>query len=146
MPSDPPPPDPRFELHSGADGRWRGRWVEARLFLVVAGSAEAPDPALLVSLRDALARWSEIQAAISAFVAALPPEHHVPLDPPSLGGFAARSCGFDEALGFDSLSFTDPDTPERAVVTFCTGLPDGYASYAVTLVAGRPTKISAFAS
>ena len=70
----------------------------------------------------------------------------MPLDAPAAGGFAAKSCGFDEELAFESISVTDGASPERVVATFHTGYPDGYATYAVVLERGAPVRISAFAS
>ena len=135
-----------FELGFRDRDTWRGRWAEERLFVAVLGTREAPNPAQLETLRDAVARWPELQQAVAGFVRGLAADHHVPLVPPTLGGFAARSCGFEGELAFQSIAVTTSDAPQRVVVTFCTGYPDGYATFEVTLDRSTPTTIRAFAS
>jgi hypothetical protein len=135
-----------LDLVFRSDGTWRDYWREQKLFLAVAGTPDAPAPAQVATLRDVLARWPEVQQTITAFVRGLASGEHVPLEPASLGGFAARSCGFDQELVFSSISVTDASSPHHVHVTFYTGYPDGYATYAVVLADGVPTAISAFAS
>jgi hypothetical protein len=93
-----------------------------------------------------IARWPTHQAAVATFVRGLAADAHVPLDPASRGGFAAGSCGFDEQLAFSSIAVPRLDAPTRVVITFSTGYPDGYATYAVTLDRGVPVAIHAFAA
>jgi hypothetical protein len=135
-----------FELVLHGNGSWRGRWAAKKVGAEVSVTDEAPDAALLQTLIDVIGRWTEIEQAIAAFVRALAPDHHVPLDPATVGGFAARRCGFDGDLVFESISVTTREAPRRAEVTFYTGYPDGYATYEVVLDGGTPTAISAFAS
>lgn len=135
-----------FELVFRPEGVWRGYWAEEKVGVEVGGTEEAPTGSLMATLGDVIARWAEVKQAIAAFVRGLAPDHHVPLDPPSHGGFAARSCGFDGDLVFQSIDVTTPDAPRRVVVTFYTGYPDGYATYALVLDGGAPTEISAYAS
>jgi hypothetical protein len=135
-----------FELAVRADGTWRSRWREQELFIVVGGTDDAPLAALLATLRDVVVHWPEYQQRITTFARALAGDEHVPLEPREIGGFAARSCGFDQKLSFDSIAVTDGNAPHRVRVTFYTGYPDGYATYAVVLEHGAPTSISAFAA
>lgn len=135
-----------FELAFRAPGTWRAYWAEEKVRVAVAGTNDSPAAPLLATLCDVIARWSELKQSVATFARGLAAEHHVPLDPATLGGFAARSCGFDGELVFDSITVTDPDAPHRAVATFYTGEPDGYASYAVVLDRGEPRSIGAFAS
>ena len=135
-----------FDLAFRPDGTWRGRWNAQKLFITVAGSQDAPIATLLATLRDVISRWSEVQQTIAAFARALASDEHVPLEPRALGGFAARSCGFDQELEFSSIAVTDASSPHRVLVTFYTGYPDGYATFEVVLDHGAPTSISAFAS
>jgi len=135
-----------FELTPRGAGTWRGSWKEEKLRVTVAGTSDGPAPALLATLGQLVSRWAEVKQAIAAYTRALAPDHHVPLDPPTLGGFAARSCGFAGAHAFESLTVLWPEAPERAVATFYTGEPDGYATFEVVLERGLPTAISAFAS
>jgi hypothetical protein len=125
---------------------WHDRWREQKLFLEVAGTPEAPDPASLATLQDVIARWPEVQQTIRTYVRGLASEEHVPLDPSSLGGFSARVCGFDKELVFSSISVEDAARPHCVQVTFYTGYPDGYATYEIVLDHGVPTEISAYAS
>lgn len=127
-------------------GRWYTRWPEERLGLILGGSASGPDPRLQATLEDVLARWPVVKAEISGFAASLTAGHHIPLDPPSLGGFDARTCGFGGELWYLAIAVPDPAAPTRVEVTFYTGEPDGYATYIAVLVDGRPTAITAFAS
>lgn len=113
---------------------------------MVAGADASPNPTHEATLRALVDRWPEVKRAIARFAAELSPDHHVPLDPPTLGGFAAKDCGFDQELYFETIIVTDVDAPERARVTFYTGYPDGYATFETVLVAGKPTAITAFAS
>lgn len=135
-----------FELVLRGKGSWRGRWAAEKVGVDVGGTDEGPSAALLETLGEVIARWPELPRTIAAYVRALAPDHHVPLDPPTLGGFAARSCGFDGELVLQSISVTTPDAPRRVVVTFYTGYPDGYATYEVVLDGGTPVELSAFAS
>ena len=128
------------------DQTWRSRWIEERLFIVVGGSEEAPAAELVETLSDLMSRWSEVKDTIATFVRGLASGHHVPLAPATLGGFSARSCGFDQELAFDSIAVRSIEAPQRVVVTFSTGYPDGYAAFAVVLAHGVPTEVSAFAS
>ena len=124
---------------------WFDRWVAERVFVTVAGDADAPYPAHLATLTDLMERFAEIKRAIEAYAGGLDPEAHVPLQTGN-GGFAARSCGFaDDFYGYQHVDVTDPD-PMRATVGFCTGLPDGYVTYEVELLAGKPVGISAYPS
>jgi hypothetical protein len=133
-----------FELVYRGEGIWRSRWTAEKLFIVVGGTEEAPSAPLVDTLRDVVTRWTEVKETIATFVRGLASEHHVPLDPASIGGFAARSCGFDQPLTFESISVDE--VPHRVSATFYTGYPDGYATYELILEHGVPTKISAFAS
>jgi hypothetical protein len=135
-----------FELGPRSKGLWRGRWTTEKLFIAVGGTEEAPAAPLVETLRDVVSRWTEVQEHITTFVRGLATGHHVPLDPSTLGGFAARSCGFDQPLTFQSISVESIELPHRVVVTFYTGYPDGYATYAVVLDRGVPIEVSAFAS
>jgi len=135
-----------YELQLRAPNRWRGFWRDAKVRLVVAGTQDAPHPELEATLRGITDAWPDVQRTISEFVAALATSDHVPLEPATLGGFAARNCGFDGALSFESIFVTDPEAPGRVEVTFYTGYPDGYASYRVVLEDGRPVRVTAFAS
>jgi hypothetical protein len=135
-----------FELVSRGNGAWRGYWHTEKLFIAVSGTEEAPAAPLVGTLRDVVTRWTEVKDDIATFVRGLESGQHVPLDPATLGGFAVRSCGFDQPLTFQSLSVTSAELPHRVTVTFYTGYPDGYATYAVILEHGLPTEISAFAS
>lgn len=137
---------PVLEMKWWPDGMWRDRWREQQLFLVVAGSQDAPAAEHVATLRDVMARWPEVQETIRTFVRGLASGEHVPLRQAELGGFAAGSCGFDEQLSFDSILVPDLSAPRRVQVTFYTGYPDGYATYEVTLDDGVPTGIRAFAS
>jgi hypothetical protein len=139
------PPLP-FKLDLRGDGTWRSRWAEERLFIVVGGTEEAPAAPLVETLRDVVSRWAEVKDAIATFVRGLPSGHHVPLDPATRGGFSAGTCGFDQELAFDSIAVRSLESPRRVVVTFYTGYPDGYATYALVLERGVPTEVSAFAS
>jgi hypothetical protein len=127
-------------------GRWHARWGEPRISVVVAGTDDAPHPALESAVRDLVARWPEVRRAIEEFAAALATSTSVQLKPPLSGGFAAANCGFDGELSYMAIEVTDPEAPSRASVTFYTGLPDGYASYEVVLESSRPIAIDAFAS
>lgn len=131
-----------FELVFRRD-RWHARWAAEKVGVSVEGTEAGPSAALLATLHDAIARWPELRQAIATFVRGLAPDHHVPLDPPTLGGFAARSCGFGAELAFESITVTAAD---HVAVTFYTGYPDGYATYEVVLEHGTPTAVSAFAS
>ena len=135
-----------FELVPRGQGNWRGYWLAEKLFVAVGGTEEAPAAPLVDTLRDVVTRWTEVKKDIATYVRGLESGHHIPLDPSTRGGFAARSCGFDQPLTFQSISVTSPESPHRVVVTFYTGYPDGYATYAVTLDGGVPTGIGAFAS
>jgi hypothetical protein len=135
-----------YELQFRAPDRWRSFWRDAKVQLAVAGTQEAPHPELEATLRGVTAAWPDVQRTIAEFVAALAGSEHVPLEPATLGGFAARTCGFEGALSFESISVTAPDAPGRVEVTFYTGYPDGYATYRVVLEDGRPVRVTAFAS
>lgn len=135
-----------FELVYRGNNVWRGYWAAEKLSVAIVGDELAPVPAALATVGALIARWAGVTADIAAFARALDGQHHVALDPASRGGFAARTCGFDQPLAFESLSVKSADAPARAVATFYTGFPDGYASYAVTLDGGTPVAISAFAS
>lgn len=135
-----------FSLQLAKDGSWRGRWAEAKLFIVVGGSENAADPESLVTLTDVVERWAEVREQVATYLATLVDDEHIPLDPRSIGGFAARNCGFDQELGFSSLSVPDPSRPDRVELTFDTGYPDGYAMYRIVLQAGQPTTVTAFAT
>lgn len=135
-----------FALAQGIGDRWSALWADQRLHVAVAGDERAPDPALSRAVRAVVERWPEVRHAIVAYAAALPPDHRVPLEPSRLGGFAARTCGFDGEITFESIVATDPTEPDRVEVTFWTGHPDGYATFRVVLVRGRPTAIIAIAS
>lgn len=135
-----------FELAFRAPRTWRGYWATEKLRISVGGDEEGPAAPLMATLRDVIARWSELAQAIATFARGLAADHHVALDPPTRGGFAASSCGFDGELVFESLTVTDVDSPHRAVASFYTGCPDGYATFEVVLDRGSPTAISAFAS
>jgi len=135
-----------FELVYRGQGVWRSRWVAEQVFVVTAGTEEAPAPALMATLRGVVFGWSEFKQRIAGFAAALAADTHVPLDPASNGGFAARSCGFDQPLFFESIAVPDIDAPGRVTATFYTGYPDGYATYKVVVEDGTPTTWSAFAS
>jgi hypothetical protein len=117
-------------------------WREEKVRVAVVGTDAAPHPPSVVTLREVVRRWPPIKRAIAGYVRGLAPDHHVPLDPPTRGGFAARSCCFDEELCFESLSVGE----DGVRVTFYTGYPDGYATFEVTLDDFEPTAISAFAS
>jgi hypothetical protein len=133
-------------FHSGRS--WMVPWREARVHLYVFGEASEPSPPHLATLRDLVARWDEVNATLDAWLRALPPDGHVPLRPAGRGGFRVASCGFDEPFPFqaDAVRVLDPDRPGRAVVEFCTGLPDGYATYEVVLEDGVPVSVGAFCS
>ena len=135
-----------MQLSFRGPSSWRGMWREEKVRLAVAGPKEAPNPALLATLRALVASWPDIKRSIAEFARALGPDDHVPLDPPTLGGFAAVSCGFDGELTFESITVLDPADPTRAMVSFYTGYPDGYATFEVTLVGGKPAAIGAFAA
>jgi hypothetical protein len=135
-----------FEVTSRHKGTWRSRWRERQLMIAVAGGEDAPSASHMATLRDVVASWADYQQIVTTFVRGLASGEHVPLTPATLGGFAAKTCGFDEELAFLSIEVTDASAPQRVRVTFCTGLPDGYATYAVVLDAGVPVEISAFAS
>jgi hypothetical protein len=135
-----------FELVLRDNASWRGYWREPKLGIEVAGTQDAPIAPLLDTLRDVIARWSEVQQTIAAFVRALASDEHVPLQPATIGGFAARTCRFDQELYFSSISVTDASSPQRVHVTFYTGYPDGYATFEIVLDGGAPSSISAFAS
>lgn len=135
-----------FELSFPGPPTWRGYWAAEKVRVAVGGTEEAPTASLLATLRDVVSRWPEVRETIATFARGLAPDHHVPLDPPTRGGFAARSCGFDGDLVFESIAVTAPDSPHRVVTTFYTGYPDGYATYEVVLEHGSPIEISAFAS
>jgi hypothetical protein len=117
-----------------------------KLFVEVGGTEQAPAPSLVDTLRNVVTRWTEVKEDIASFVRGLEGAHHIPLDPPTHGGFAARSCGFDQPLAFQSISVKSAEVPHRVVATFYTGYPDGYATYTVILEHGVPTEIGAFAS
>ncbi len=135
-----------FELVFRDKGAWRGYWAAEKVGVEVSGTEVGPTPSLLATLTDVIERWTEVKQTIAAFVRGLDPEHHVPLDPPTIGGFAARTCGFDDQLYFQSIGVTAHDAPHRVEITFYTGYPDGYATYAIVLDGGAPTELSAFAS
>jgi hypothetical protein len=135
-----------FELVFRGEGTWRAYWRTEKLIIAVGGSEEAPVAPLVETLRDVVTRWTEVKENIATFVRGLESGRHVPLDPASHGGFAARSCGFDQPLSFESISVESVELPNRCVATFYTGYPDGYATYAVILEHGAPIEISAFAS
>lgn len=135
-----------FELAWRGRDTWRGRWVEERLFVAVLGTEEAPSAPLMETLRNTVARWPQLRQAVAGFVRALAADHHVPLVPPTLGGFAAGSCGFEGELVFQSIAVTTSDAPQRVVVTLYTGYPDGYATFEVTLDGSTATTIRAFTS
>ena len=81
----------------------------------VGGTEEAPTDSLMATLVDVIVRWAEVKQTIAAFARALAPDHHVPLDPPIHGGFAARNCGFDGDLVFQSIDARQrsPDRDQR---------------------------------
>jgi hypothetical protein len=135
-----------FELTFARGGVWSAGWVAEGVRIAVAGSHDAPHPALAATLRDLVERWAEVRRAIEAFAAAMPPDDRVPLQPPLDGAFRAHDCGFDGRLRYETIAVTAPDAPSRATVTFYTGEPDGYATFEVVLDAGHPLAISAFAS
>jgi hypothetical protein len=135
-----------FELAFLGQQRWRGYWAAEKVRIAVGGTEEAPSPSLLATLGDVISRWAELKQTIATFARGLEADHHVPLDPPTLGGFAAGSCGFDGELVFESIAVTAVDSPDRVVTTFYTGYPDGYATFEVVLDRGSPAAISAFAS
>jgi hypothetical protein len=135
-----------FELVFRGEGAWRAHWSAEKVSITVGGTDEAPHPQLLDTLRDVVTRWTDVKQGIATFALSLESGHHVPLDPSSIGGFAARSCGFDQPLSFEWIYVTEPELPHRTVATFYTGFPDGYATYKVTLDNGVPIGISAFAS
>ncbi len=137
---------PPFELVMRGKDTWTAYWASEKVRVAVAGTAQAPHPALLATLLDVTARWREVKQAIATFARGLAADHHVPLDPPTVGGFAARSCGFGEVLTFESIVATSIDAPHRALATFYTGYPDGYATFEVVLEHRVPIAISAFAS
>lgn len=126
--------------------RWRDYWREAKVGLVVAGDAQGPDPALEATMQQVVDRWDAVKRTVSEYVAALAADEHVALEPASLGGFAAGNCGFDGELFFESISVIALDEPTRVELTFYTGYPDGYATYCVVLVDGRPVEVTSFAS
>ncbi len=134
------------ELSFHEPDRWRAYWRDAKVRLVVAGTADAPHPGLEATVRAVTDAWADVQRMISAFVASLDASHHVPLEPASRGGFAAGSCGFDGELTFESISATQADAPTRVELTFYTGYPDGYATFRVVLEHGEPVALTAFAS
>lgn len=135
-----------YELQLRANNQWSGFWRDEKIRLVVAGTRERPDPEHAATLRRMVETWADVKRSIAGFVAALAAGEHVALEPASLGGFAAANCGFDEELAFESIAVPDPDAPGRVEVTFYTGYPDGYATYRVVLVDGRPVGVTAFAS
>lgn len=135
-----------FELVARPNGTWRGHWAVEKVSIAVAGDDEAPAAALVDSLRAVVERWDDVKAAIAAFVRGLDGGDHVPLQPASRGGFAARSCGFEQPLAFEAIKALWPDVPGRVEASFYTGYPDGYATYAVVLDGGVPVALSAFAS
>jgi hypothetical protein len=143
--TDVPVPLP-FELASRGNGRWRGYWSAEKLLVEVGGTDVAPAAPLVETLRDVIDRWPKVKEDIATFVRGLESEHHVPLDPSTLGGFAARSCGFEQPLTFQSISVESVEFPHRVDAAFYTGYPDGYATYVVILEHGVPTEIRAFAS
>ncbi len=135
-----------FDFSSRHKGSWRSVWREHRLLIAVAGGEEAPSAPHVAKLGDVLARWPEYQQMVTTFVRGLASGEHVPLTPASIGGFAAKTCGFDQTLSFEAIEVTDASSPERVRVTFYTGYPDGYATYAVVLDGDTPVEISSFAS
>lgn len=125
---------------------WRGRWEAHGLWVGVAGDEAAPFPAHAAALHDLVDRFPEVLKALDAFLAALPPDHIVPLQAGN-GGFAVRNCGFQDGnTGYLYLSVMDLDHPTRAELGFSTGLPDGYVTFEVILESGRPVSLSAFPS
>lgn len=135
-----------FSLSRAADGTWRGRWAEEKLFIVVGGTDDGADAGLVRTLTDVVERWAEVRQTVATWAAGLPAGEHVALEPATLGGFAAGTCGFDEELSFDSVSVLDPALPDRVEITFYTGYPDGYATFRVVLVGGLPIVVTAYAS
>lgn len=135
------------ELRRVSSGNWFAQWSDAKIRLVTIGSEDAPHPAHRRMLTDLVTRWPEVCDAIEKFVRALPPDARVRLqtEPGKDWAFAASDCGFDGRLFWGAVSVTDPD-PKRAIVSFHTGLPDGYASYEVVLVDGTPIEVSAYTS
>jgi hypothetical protein len=134
----------RFELRGPSC--WRSRWRAQKISLEIGGTEAAPDPALEATMRRVVESWPEHQQRIAEFLRALAPGDHVPLEPASLGGFAAKSCGFDGKLFYQSIAAPDRDAPDQVEVILYTGEPDGYATYRVVLIDGRPVRVTAFAS
>jgi hypothetical protein len=138
----------QLQLTLTGQGVWRATLPDASapIVVVVAGTTEAPHPALALAAQDLVERWADVQRAIATFVRALAPDARVPLVPSDGWCFAAGDCGFDHELRYQAIDVTDLEAPTRALVTFYTGLPDGYATYEVELDRGLPIAITAFAS
>jgi hypothetical protein len=130
-----------FGLAESRDGGRHGYWGAEKLHVMVAAST-ARD-ALLATLHETVAGWRDLAATVARFVRDLDGEALVPLEPASLGGFSARTCGFQGELVFGSISVTDV---AHLRVTFCTGFPDGYVTFAVVIEDGVPVRVVAFAS
>jgi hypothetical protein len=131
---------------SGARSEWHAEVPGENLGLVVAGSEDSPEPALVATMNDVVRRWPEVRSAIETFVRALAADARVPLETDADWCFRAGDCGFDGELSYQTIVVADRDAPTRASVTFYTGLPDGYATYRVLLESGQPLSITAFAS
>lgn len=114
-----------FELEHRR-GAWGAFWKEQRLRIKVVSPPEQLDPARVATLAALVRDWPRTRSTIEAFLRTV--QGHVPLDPPSAGGFDASSCGFDEPLGFCAIEI-DADDPSEARIHFDTGLPDGYVMY-----------------
>jgi hypothetical protein len=138
----------QLQLTLAGHGEWRATLPDgtAKIVVVVAGTADAPHPALAAALQDLVERWADVQRAIETFVRALAPDARVRLVPSNDWCFAAGDCGFDQKLRYQAIDVTDLGAPTRALVTFYTGFPDGYATYEVELDRGVPIAITAFAS
>jgi hypothetical protein len=135
-----------FELSFTGRGMWRATWDEPKIQVLVAGTEDAPDPALAATLRDVVTRWPERKRAIAVFLTEREANESIRFDAPMKARLVAGDCGFDGALYFHTVAVTDRSAPVRAVVGFDTGVPDAYVSYRVVLESGEPIEISAFCS
>jgi hypothetical protein len=73
----------QLQLTHADHGEWTATLLDgtAQIVVVVAGTTDAPHPALAAALQGLIERWADVQRAIETFVRALAPDARVLLVP-----------------------------------------------------------------